>query len=1072
MDPANNRAPDVPPPADRSGPPPLIPNHQLLRSIGHGSYGEVWLALNALGAWTAVKVVHLKSAHDRQVFDQEFRGLQRYDGISTSHESLMPIKSVGLAEDESFFYYAMELADDAQTSEPMPRPMPGDLSSPQDLAVNYQPRTLSALLRNGRLPPQECARHGLALAEALQRLHKAGLVHRDVKPANIILVGGRAKLADVGLVAMTEATVMSYVGTPEFMPYDGRGTASGDIYALGRVLYCLATGRPIADYNRGVENLKELPAAEQAALKELEAVYDRATQPSSAERYPSANALLEDLERLRDKVSVIKFRELQDRNRVLQAELQARNRRRKRIAVAAMVVGGLLAAGFWFWSWKTDIEHSAAITTLENERRIAGADRRAADTAHRADVANLENRQRSRMSQRKQGWSQDDWQFAETVARRRMDDSVQRLATATLSGLDLRLLYVWTNRADATSAAFSPDGQIVLSGYRFRHASLITDHTNRTELPVAGEGKVAWAADGEPLIFLVETNACTLREARTGRLRRAFPLAADEHGDLSPGPATALSADGARAAALVTRGESSRVVVWDARTGAVIGEHAVSASALTFTPDNSLLAVGRPDGTITVLHLDPFQVESSLPAGLGPNPIQSMDFAENRKVPLAGPGTGRHWLLAAGDRGTGIVIWDLSARRPLSFCRGSVWEVQSVAFHPDGLTLASAGRLGVALWDVMTGRQLLLSNKHSGSNTRALAFNAAGTQMIVGATGESSLADIALWEVEPHRGIQSLRGLSTAVRKVVFSPDGRRLAALADEWLLTVWDVADGRLMRMFELPAAVYADNAGRAFNADGTRLAFAAGNEARLFDLTSGRTLGAWSLPDGLGEELQFTRDGLLVLGRKERDPAFARLERWHIYELQPGQPPVLRHRQADTSFTTINVTLTAGAERLVVFGQDRTNRLNNLRAINTQTGIELWGLDGSSSFDWNVIRVDPSGRWCVAQLTPEMICGFIDITDGRQLAHVPPCWAIGPSGRDLVIAPDRWQSRSLDGTPFTITLGYDANPTADTHTFSPDGQRVAWGCEDGTVLVADLATVRQHLGRLAKDKTVRTP
>ena len=237
--------------------------------------GEVWLALNALGAWTAVKLVRRLPGKNDGAFEQEHRGLQRYDAIATSHESLMPIKSVGRADDGSFFYYAMELADDTETGEPLPRPMVGEPSSAQDLAAGYQPRTLSATLRNGRLPPPECIRHGLALAEALQRLHGVGLVHRDVKPANIILVGGRAKLADVGLVGLAEATVMTFVGTPEFVPFDGRGTASGDIYALGRVLYCMATGRPIADFNRRVENLKELPAAERAELTELEAVYDK-----------------------------------------------------------------------------------------------------------------------------------------------------------------------------------------------------------------------------------------------------------------------------------------------------------------------------------------------------------------------------------------------------------------------------------------------------------------------------------------------------------------------------------------------------------------------------------------------------------------------------------------------------------------------------------------------------------------------------------------------------------------------------------------------------------------------------
>src|SRR5438552_12631240 len=88
-----------------------IHEHELLRRIGHGAYGEVWLARNALGAYRAVKVVYRKDFEDSRPFEREFNGIKKFEPISRSHEGLVNILQVGRHED--YFYYVMELADDA-----------------------------------------------------------------------------------------------------------------------------------------------------------------------------------------------------------------------------------------------------------------------------------------------------------------------------------------------------------------------------------------------------------------------------------------------------------------------------------------------------------------------------------------------------------------------------------------------------------------------------------------------------------------------------------------------------------------------------------------------------------------------------------------------------------------------------------------------------------------------------------------------------------------------------------------------------------------------------------------------
>ena len=87
----------------------------------------------------------------------------------------------------------------------------------------------------------ECIDVGLRLAEALEHLHERGLAHRDVKPSNIIFVNGRAKLADIGLVAARGQR--TFVGTEGFVPPEGPGSAQADVYSLGKVLYEIATGK-------------------------------------------------------------------------------------------------------------------------------------------------------------------------------------------------------------------------------------------------------------------------------------------------------------------------------------------------------------------------------------------------------------------------------------------------------------------------------------------------------------------------------------------------------------------------------------------------------------------------------------------------------------------------------------------------------------------------------------------------------------------------------------------------------------------------------------------------------------
>ncbi len=257
----------------------MIRDHETIRMIGRGAFGEVWIARSVTGVMRAVKVVWRDDYDHSDAFEREFEAIKRYEPISRRHEGLVPILQVGRSDEEGFYYYVMELADDLNNGREIDH-------------TTYKPHTLGGQMRRDkRISAAQCMKLGTHIAEALHYLHGNKLIHRDVKPSNLIYIDGTWRLADIGLVALLGQR--SFVGTEGFVAPEGPGSAASDIFSLGMVLYEASTGKDRLDF-------PDVPSCSETGerldvWRRLNRVTCRACAPKAKDRYETAHEMALDL---------------------------------------------------------------------------------------------------------------------------------------------------------------------------------------------------------------------------------------------------------------------------------------------------------------------------------------------------------------------------------------------------------------------------------------------------------------------------------------------------------------------------------------------------------------------------------------------------------------------------------------------------------------------------------------------------------------------------------------------------------------------------------------------------------
>jgi WD40 repeat protein len=495
------------------------------------------------------------------------------------------------------------------------------------------------------------------------------------------------------------------------------------------------------------------------------------------------------------------------------------------------------------------------------------------------------------------------------------------------------------------------------------------------------------------------------------------------------------------------------LLVWNAATGRLVrrvDREGLPTTSLTIDVDGSHFAAGSSNGEISVWPL-PDGDPRILPAAVH---TQVLSVAFDGATVKRGNVPDNFRLLAGSYAGGNVVIWDLARNIPQAYCHGAHYAVNAVAFSPDGMTLATTGRGFTGLWDTTTGRPLVVLQNKDFMN--ALAFAPDGRQLAVSSVNAfGGEGGVQIWRLETGRGIETLRGLTAPVSKVCIAPSIERVAALSHNWQIAVWNMKNGFLERVFNAPEGISADNAAVEFSPDGRQLAFAAGQHARLWDLSTGEERG-WRLPQGLCDSMAFDHEGKsLFLFRAEREEIASVCRLRNLLAARP-ESPLWENSYFDGRVHTS--AMTRDAAYVVVAGErGRAGARKTTRLFRTSDGADLTANE-SMRLGY---ELDTSGK-VMAIENGTKGADLLELPSGRQidrLGSFPTCLSPGavyvmarqPNGFGLY--------RRHDELPL-VTLGMNVTSLSMQAQFSSDGKRLAWGNVDGSVFVCEIEELRRQL------------
>jgi WD40 repeat protein len=742
----------------------------LLRRLGKGGFAVVWEAHDELsGERVAIKVLHPDLTREASRVERFFRGARAMAELT--HGAVVRVLDRH-GEEEGWHYFVMEL-------------VPGG---------DFRQAVLEK-----RLGEDEVVWIACRVGDALAAGHARGLIHRDVKPANILLgATGTPRLTDFDLALVADTTGGTRTGAmgtflyaaPELLDRPQDADARVDVYGLGMTAIFGLYGRdlPMTMMRHGDRVIDGLSCGAR-----LKAALRKAVAWERDERFESMTAFCEALAKAEAPPAKRAAARLVPRGKVSERLAAAEPGQVEPMwavsspcrAVAWSPSGDLVASGHDDGSVRMwDAVSGQAIRTMCD---------------HSGSIRSV-------------AFSPD----GKTLASGAEDSTVRLWDVAT--GTSLRAFEGHTNYV--RSVAFSPDGKTLASGswdstVRLWDVAIGTavrafeGHTNY----VRG---VAFSPDGKTLASGSKDKTVRLWDVATGTTLRAF------EGHKDSVSTVAFSPDGK---SLVSGSSDKTVRLWDVSTGAVLRAfegHERRVLSVAFTTDGKTIASGSDDKTVRLWDVS---TGASLRTFEGHNgDVRSVAFSPDGRT------------LASGSFDHTARLWDVATGSSLKPFDGYVNYAMAIAFSPDGKTLASGSFDRTArLWDVTIGTSLRAFEGHT-NYVMSVAFSPDGKTLASGSRDNT----VRLWDATTGTSLRTFEEHKYAVWSVAFSPDGKTLASGSWDNTVRLWDVATGTSLRAFE---GHKSDFSSVAFNPDGKTLASGSvDNTLRLWDVATGTSLRAF--------------------------------------------------------------------------------------------------------------------------------------------------------------------------------------------------------------------------------------
>jgi WD40 repeat protein/DNA-directed RNA polymerase subunit RPC12/RpoP len=736
-------------------------------------------------------------------------------------------------------------------------------------------------VRSEENPPsfQEAALWTRALADALDYAHDEGIIHRDIKPDNIMMAAkDRPQIMDFGLAKRTDEDSSmtgdgSILGTPAYMsPEQARGETDrvgphSDQYSLGVVLYELLTGKrpfegpPHSVVAQVAGQVPPAPRKLNARIPEdLEAICQQAMEKEPENRYSDLSAMTADLDRWLS-------------GRETMARPIGRFERLTRWCKRNPMVAGLTVALLVVMFAGTVVSLNFAVAA-RGEQRIAQEERDNAEAARRAAEQSQEDAEDAAKAARK---SQEQESQARRTAENRLVESYLARGRSLCERGDVHHGMLWLARsleilpthADdlqhairmnlatwqqqlrvrrrvlqhngrVRSVAFSPDDKIILTG-SWDHTVRLWDASTGTPIgqPLQHPDTVhaaAFSPDGKTILTGCRDKIARLWDAATQK-PVGEPL---KHKDYVL--AVAFSPDGMR---ILTGGKGKIARLWDAATRMPVAEpmkHPGWILDVTFSPDGETIVTACDDGSARfwdAVTLKPVGEPLKHPSG-----VRGIAFSPD----------GKRIVTACGDKT--VRLWDSMTRELYGWPLKHDSRVDFATFSPDGETVVTACQDG-KVWQ-FDAKSLERHSRplHHVNHVQAVSFSSDGKTVLTGcADGTASLWDSAVVETIGHTIKHE-----NQVRAVAFSSDGKRILTGCADGTARIWNATTAEAIgRPFPHPPIVQAV----AFSPDGKRV-LTGGRDAtaRIWDAATGEAVGAPLRHEQRVLGVDFSPDGALIL------------------------------------------------------------------------------------------------------------------------------------------------------------------------------------------------------------------